>query len=67
MLYEVITPVNEQAANLIHLKTSFEFEMGNNVTDIGNLVAALHPTVITSYSIHYTKLYDTPRASCDCA
>lgn len=37
-------PVNEQAANLIHLKTSFEFEMGNNVTDIGNLVAALHPT-----------------------
>ena len=61
MLYEVITPIGVAAA--IYLE---EFAPNNGWTDlieinINNLAAVpsiIFGLVITSYSIHYTKLYD---------
>ena len=39
-----IGPVNYQAANLIHLKTSFEFPKTELNNKLGNFIQALHPT-----------------------
>ena len=67
MLYEVIT-LNKHYEKF-HLKdVSFELEQGYIMGFIGSngagktttLKAILNMIVITSYSIHYTKLYDHP-------
>ena len=48
MLYEVITPV-------VSVSSRIYFAIN---TDYLRLQGRIHRNVITSYSIHYTKLYD---------
>lgn len=42
--YSKIGPNNYQAANLIHLKTAFEFSSDQLQNNFGNFIKALHPT-----------------------
>lgn len=42
--YSKIGPINYRAANLIHLKTSFEFAQSDLKNRVGNFLKALHPT-----------------------
>lgn len=42
--YKKQGPVNYKAANLIHLKTSFEFEEVDLGSRLGNFIKGLHPT-----------------------
>jgi len=42
--YNLKGPVNYQAANLIHLKTSFEFEEAELGNRLGDFIRGLHPT-----------------------
>jgi len=42
--YTLKGPANFKAANLIHLKTSFEFTLSNLETGLGEILKALHPT-----------------------
>ena len=42
--YTKVGPVNYQAANLIHLKTEFEFQQNEFGTRLGDFLKALHPT-----------------------
>ena len=74
MLYEVITDVEYLGSQLPYLhinpyfKTS-ESKFQQSVTDLANQVPNLNDEqiiveiVITSYSIHYTKLYEADKIS----
>ena len=42
--YIKVGPTNYQAANLIHLKTAFEFQQNEFGNRLGNFLNALHPT-----------------------
>ena len=42
--YSKVGPANYQAANLIHLKTAFEFPQSDLKNRLGNFLKALHPT-----------------------
>lgn len=42
--YHKTGPVNFQAANLIHLKTAFEFPIGQSQNTLGDFIKVLHPT-----------------------
>jgi len=42
--YSKLGPTNYKAANLIHLKTSFEFAQADLGNRLGNFINALHPT-----------------------
>ncbi len=42
--YSKVGPLNYQAANLIHLKTEFEFAQADLKTRVGDFIKALHPT-----------------------
>jgi len=42
--YNKMGPTNYQAANLIHLKTSFEFPQADLKNRLGDFLKALHPT-----------------------
>lgn len=42
--YSKVGPINYQAANLIHLKTSFEFAQADLRDQLGDFLKALHPT-----------------------
>jgi isochorismate synthase len=42
--YTKVGPTNYQAANLIHLKTAFEFRQNELTSRLGNFLKALHPT-----------------------
>lgn len=42
--YSKVGPINYRAANLIHLKTAFEFAPSEVKSQLGNLIDALHPT-----------------------
>lgn len=42
--YSKVGPINYQAANLIHLKTSFEFAQADLKNQLGDFLKALHPT-----------------------
>ena len=64
MLYEVITDIadgqgilNADAEHLPQVQTLIQ--LGKNAAVDGNPAKMLH-RVITSYSIHYTKLYEIP-------
>ena len=64
MLYEVITMQNLISSDYMDAQT-FSLEWYDNRDEIMKLYDAfrdLNRSVITSYSIHYTKLYETSRA-----
>jgi isochorismate synthase len=42
--YNIIGPTNYRAANLIHLKTDFEFAFADLKNRLGEFIEALHPT-----------------------
>jgi isochorismate synthase len=42
--YSKIGPMNYQAANLIHLKTAFEFKQNHLQNKLGDFLKGLHPT-----------------------
>ena len=54
MLYEVITDSATKAVSVpIYQTVAYEFDSAQHGADLFNL-----EVVITSYSIHYTKLYE---------
>ena len=57
MLYEVITVFGEKRGGALYGPVNGNTLMGHkSFPPVGNIKGA--PSVITSYSIHYTKLYD---------
>ena len=68
MLYEVITPVDQEGEHVAREATRLPLREARGVSEgphqRGELLAALHAreAVITAYSIHYTKLYEPAAA-----
>ena len=55
MLYEVITHSSDDRNTIVNVDASISSEFDYNSFGFGGGLTKL---VITSYSIHYTKLYD---------
>ena len=58
MLYEVITDARTERAILQHLREALKARTVLVVSHRLSAVEQAQQIVITSYSIHYTKLYD---------